>query len=372
MNPRLAYLGIGLRPEIWRHCRRLSDDEAVSLYKKPLKTAAAILGVSLDMAGDIRKSLLEIDFEAENKRLKQLEIDYLTKADPEYPAPLRDIYDPPATVFYKGDPGVLAVESPFFSSTVSVEPEAENRPVIAIVGARKCTGYGRDVARDLAMNLTKAGAVVVSGMARGIDSAAHAGALEAGSTIAVLGSGLDVIYPPENRTLAGRIFAAGVLISEFPPGTPPRPLNFPARNRIISGLASAVVVVEAAKRSGALITADFALEQGKEVLVVPGSVRSPASAGCHELIKQGASLASSADDVLEAIGVGKPGKVGRVSAEYPKDRSILNLVDFSETHIDDILTEAQRPACEVLGDLSLLETQGLICRRPGGWYTRLR
>ncbi|MDP1809260.1 MAG: DNA-processing protein DprA [Actinomycetota bacterium] len=349
----MAYLGIGLRPELWRHCRHVDNEGAVSLYTRPLWGVAATLGVDRATAGTIRKTLTAVDLKAECERLRQLETTFLTPADPAYPAALRAIYDPPAAVFIKG-----ALDC--------------SGPVVAIVGARRCTAYGKAVAEEMAMDLAKAGITVVSGMARGIDSAAHIGALRAGRTIAVLGSGLDILYPPENRVLAARIIESGALISEFPPGTPPRPLNFPARNRIISGLAAAVVVVEASKRSGALITADFALEQGKEVLVVPGSVRSPVSAGCHELLKQGAGLAASAEDILEAIGLEMPAQKASIANNPAVETAILGLVDYSETHVDDILVRAGRPAHEVLGDLSLLEVNGLISRQAGGWYTRLK
>jgi len=353
MDPKEAYLGIGLRPELWRYCRHLNGSDAASLYTRPQYAVAAILGVGRAVAATVQKTLQEIDLKAESARLKRLEMAFLTPADSAYPAALLDIYDPPSTIFVKG--------------TLDLSSTA-----IAIVGARRCTGYGRTVAEDMAADLASAGVTVVSGMARGIDSAAHLGALRAGRTVAVLGSGLDIIYPPENRTLARRIMAGGALISEFPPGTPPRPLNFPARNRLISGLSSAVVVVEASKRSGALITADFALEQGKEVLVVPGSVRSPASAGCHDLLKQGAGLASSAGDVLEALGLSPVGPAVVAANEPAAESPILGLVDFSDTHVDDILARAARPPHEVLSELSLMEVRGLICRQSGGWYIRLK
>lgn len=353
MDARSAYLGIGLRPELWRYCRHLDNEEAVLLYSRLPRTIAAVLGVDGATAAMVQKTLAALDLKAEDEALRRRGIDYLTLADAGYPSVLREIYDPPAAIFTEG--------SLDCSGTV-----------IAIVGSRRCTAYGKAVAEEMARDLARAGAIVVSGMARGIDSAAHNGALQAGKTIAVLGCGSDIIYPPENGLLAERIKAGGALVSEFPPGTPPRPLNFPARNRIISGLAAAVVVVEASKRSGALITADFALEQGKEVLVVPGSVRSPVSAGCHGLLKQGAALAASWEDVFEALGFDSPATVAGAANTPVAESAILGLVDYSETHVDDILARAGRPANEVLADLSMLEAGGLISRQSGGWYTRLK
>ncbi|MBQ7516673.1 MAG: DNA-processing protein DprA [Schwartzia sp.] len=200
-----------------------------------------------------------------------------------YPATLREIFDPPPVLFYRG----------------TLQPAAER---IAIVGARKSSVYGRHVAEELAAALAKCGVTVVSGAARGIDSASHRGAMSGGRTVAVLGCGVDVAYPPENASLLDEIAAQGAVISEYPPGTRPQAAFFPSRNRIISGLSRGTVVVEAAERSGSLITAELALSEGRDVFAVPGSIYSPSSRGCHRLIQQGAKLVTAAADILEEYG----------------------------------------------------------------------
>ena len=212
----------------------------------------------------------------------------LKRRDPAYPAFLAAIYDPPPALWLRG----------------SAEPELLSRPAVAIVGARACSSYGRSVARSLGRDIAAAGVVVISGMARGIDGEAHRGVLDAGgATVAVLGCGIDRNYPAAHAELAGRIAETGLIVSEYEPGVEPAPWRFPARNRIISGLARAVVVVEARERSGALITVDFALEQGREVLAVPGEITSALSAGSNALLRLGAAPALRSDDVLEAIGI---------------------------------------------------------------------
>lgn len=210
------------------------------------------------------------------------ELFVLTMDDATYPCRLRNIYDPPILLYGKGS-------MPLF----------DDEAAIAVVGTRKCTPYGVNAAEQLGYEMAKAGAVVVSGLAKGIDAASHRGALRAGGfTAAVLGGGVDVVYPPENRRLYEDIAATGVLLSEYPPQAEPDGWHFPARNRIISGLCLATVVVEAPKKSGALITANTALEQGREVFAVPGPISAPNSVGCHQLIREGAGLASCGWDVL--------------------------------------------------------------------------
>jgi DNA processing protein len=212
----------------------------------------------------------------------------LARSDPAYPSLLAAIHDPPAPLWLRGQAGA----------------ELLSRPAVAVVGARSCSAYGSGVSRTLARELAGAGVVVVSGMARGIDGEAHRGALEAGGpTVAVLGCGIDRDYPAAHAHLAQRISESGLILSEYEPGVEPAPWRFPARNRIISGLSGAVVVVEARERSGALITVDFALEQGRDVLAVPGEITSKLSAGANALLKLGAAPALGVDDVLEAIGV---------------------------------------------------------------------
>jgi DNA processing protein len=208
----------------------------------------------------------------------------LPQYSPLFPALLAGIADPPAQLWLRGDPDVLAT------------------PCVAVVGSRAASSYGLQVAERLAADLAHAGVTVVSGLARGVDSAAHRGALTRGRTIAILGSGVDVIYPPEHAALADRIVGqGGALLSEFPPGSPPCRGHFPRRNRLISGIALAVVVVEASTRSGSLQTARFALDQGREVLAVPGSILGERFRGSHALLRDGAKLVESASDILEEL-----------------------------------------------------------------------
>jgi DNA processing protein len=212
----------------------------------------------------------------------------LRRLDPAFPRLLAAIHDPPATLYVRGSAG----------------PHLLHQPAVAVVGARACSSYGRSVARSLARDLARAGLVVVSGMARGIDGDAHRGALEGGGpTVAVLGCGIDRDYPAAHAELARRIVEAGLVVSEYEPGIEPAPWRFPARNRIIAGLCRATLVVEARERSGALITADFALEEGREVLAVPGEITSSLSAGTNALLRLGATPVTCVEDVLEAYGL---------------------------------------------------------------------
>ena len=214
----------------------------------------------------------------------------VSRGRPGYPALLRELHDPPPRLYLRGAPADLL-----------------DLPAVAIVGARSCSPYGAQVARELARELGAVGVVVVSGLARGVDGEAHRGALAAGGlTVAVLGCGIDRDYPRAHAQLAGRIAERGAVVSEYPPGVEPSPWRFPARNRIVAGLARATVVVEARERSGALITADFALELGREVFAVPGEITSALSAGTNDLIRQGATPLLAADDVLEALGLERP------------------------------------------------------------------
>jgi len=230
----------------------------------------------------------------------------LQLGDPRYPARLAAIHDPPPFLWVVG------------------KLEALTLPAVAIVGSRAGSPYALEVATRLGSDLARRGVAVVSGLARGVDSAAHRGALEgSGTTIAVLGSGVDVIYPPEHAELAKNICDCGALLSEFPPGTPPLAGHFPQRNRLISGLSLAVVVVEAAEKSGSLITAGFALEQGREVLAVPGNILGGRNRGAHALLRDGAKIVESADDILEEIrlpGFGPP-SFGESTSELRRGRS---------------------------------------------------
>jgi DNA processing protein len=243
-----------------------------------------------------------------------------------------------------------------------------SKPAIAIVGSRAATPHGLEMSRRIARDLASAGFVIVSGLARGIDSVAHAAALDAGgTTVAVLGCGVDRIYPPEHAELARSIRSAGAVVSEFPPLCPPLPRHFPLRNRIISGLSHAVVVVEASEKSGALITASAAVEQGREVFVVPGPVASGRNRGAHLLIRDGAKLAENGNDVLEEIG--RPVIAGPTSELTHSPAALPDTVDFT---VDELAERSGERPGVVLARLLELELSGQIQRIGGGRFVKTR
>lgn len=273
---------------------------------------------------------------------------------PGYPAWLSQVPDPPIVLWAKGDWSLL------------------DRPAIAIVGSRKPTAISVAIAERLAGSLARAGLVVTSGLAAGVDGAAHEGALRVGGpTVAVLGCGPDVVYPARHASLAAAVGLKGCLVSEFPPGTPPRTHHFPLRNRIISGLSRGVVVVEAAERSGSLITARLALEQGRGVLAVPGCVVSGCHKGCHALIKDGARLVETVEDVLEEMGW-RPEPSGSSRDKPLFGNDLLNSMEQGvPVTVDRLVGLGARSASEVLAGLAELEVAGCVRRLPGGWFVRL-
>ena len=270
----------------------------------------------------------------------------------ELPLTLRSIPDPPRRLYCRGDPKVL------------------DGPAVAIVGSRRCTRQGRETAFVLARDLAAQGLNIVSGLAYGIDIAAHRGVLaeddSGGTTVAVLGSGLDNIYPRAHAGLASDIAAHGAIVTEHEPGEGPRRHHFPARNRIVSGLCLGVVIVEASDKSGSLITARMALEQGRDVMAVPSLVSSPLSAGCHRLIREGAALVERAEHVLEALGLewSEPYRAG-----LPED-PVLAEVSATVTTLDAIVAATRLPTEEVLGRLAELEIDGWIAAHGGGYMRR--
>jgi DNA processing protein len=271
----------------------------------------------------------------------------IRRGRPGYPPLLEQLYDPPPQLFLRGSSADLLT-----------------RAAVAVVGARSCSPYGAQVARSLARELASAGVVVISGLARGIDGEAHRGALEGGGrTVAVLGCGIDRDYPRSHADLATRIREEGAVVSEYPPGIEPAPWRFPARNRIIAGLALATVVVEARERSGALITADFALELGREVFAVPGEITAALSAGTNDLLRQGAAPLLSADDVLEAIGVER-----RVAAPAPVSETaerLLPLVTDTSRDADELIRLSGVESGPVAAALIELELAGLVAEADG-------
>ena len=280
-------------------------------------------------------------------------------ADARYPRALRHVHDPPPLLYLRG--------------ALAGEAGALDAPSIAVVGARDATAYGLAIARDLGRALAESGLVVVSGLALGIDGAAHRGALEAGGrTVAVVGGGTDVVYPRQHASLRREIVDRGVLVAEHPAGTAPRPGQFPRRNRIVSGLSLGVVVVEATLRSGSLSTAAHALEQGREVFAVPGPVGAPRSAGPHALLRRGAKLVETVDDVLAELpaGVASPsgdGCQGAVRLPAELDR-VLTAIRAGGATADELSLQLHLKPADLLEKLLALELRGVVVRGPGGRY----
>jgi DNA processing protein len=289
------------------------------------------------------------DARAYAAKLTAAGVRFVARGDPQFPPLLRAIHDPPAGLFVRGgaELGVLM------------------RPAAAIVGARACSAYGTHVARMLARELAAAGVVVVSGMARGVDGEAHRGALEAeGVTVAVLGCGIDRDYPAAHRELARRICDHGLVISEYAPGVEPAPWRFPARNRIIAGLAQATIVVEARERSGALITADLALEEGREVLACPGEITSTLSAGSNALLRLGATPVTSVADVLESFGLARA-PAASAAEPSPAGAALLERLRDAPAGADELARATGLLAPEVAVALAELELAGLAAQTDG-------
>ncbi len=351
--------GVGSRT----YCRLLErffhPAEVFSAPRSDLE-ACGLRGESLSWLGSPDWSAVEPDL----RWLEQSRNHLITLDAPAYPSLLREIPDPPPLLFVHGDPQRLQT------------------PQLAMVGSRNPSVPGRQTAREFARFLARAGLTVTSGLAIGIDAAAHEGALEAagpGATIAVTGTGLDRVYPARHRELAHRIARDGALVSEFPPGTAPRRENFPRRNRIISGLSLGTLVVEAAQRSGSLITARQALEQGREVFAVPGSIHNPLSRGCNDLIRQGAKLVETGRDVLEELGsllaggtdyADSPSDTAPAQALDPDYRQLLDSMGFDPVAVDTLIERNGLTPDVVSSMLLLLELDGYVSSAPGGRYCR--
>ncbi|MEQ8200161.1 MAG: DNA-processing protein DprA [Syntrophomonadaceae bacterium] len=322
-----------------------------SLWHQCSLPAAVCTGIAGARQDDNPASLYE--------RLRGDGIDVCCLEDDKYPDMLRAIYDPPYLIYYKGSIDIL------------------DEFCLAVVGSRVATSYGKSQAFRFGRELAGQGIVVVSGMARGIDTEAHRGALEAGGkTAAVLGSGIDVIYPRENQKLYHRIAENGIVISEFAPGTRPEPGNFPARNRTISGLSNGVLVVEAKQRSGALITVDYALEQGREVFALPGPINSQNSAGTNNLIKQGACLVDCLEDILREYGMGEAvhpaAEQGRLPFAGDSDEAaVLEAMDHGTINFDQLIHLCGLGSGRLNTALLKLELEGIIRAMPGNYYVKV-
>ena len=305
-----------------------------------------------------QRPLAEAAADKELRLAENAGITLLCWDDPLFPPLLKEISDPPIILYVLGSPQLLSA------------------PGIAMVGARAASSYGLQVAERMAMELARHDLVITSGLALGIDTAAHRGAVAAGGkTVAVMGCGLDIIYPSQNKKLHGQIIAHGAIISESPLGTQPEAFRFPARNRIISGLSLGVVVVEAAHRSGTLITAHQALEQGRDVFAIPGRIDSPKSEGCHRLIQEGAKLVHSAADILEELALTALASPPATRVQAPplptEEGKIFSLLEVYPRNIEEIIQAAQLPAQRIAEILLHLELQGLVASLPGNQYQRL-
>jgi DNA processing protein len=315
-----------------------------------------------DLGSRAVKELLKVrqrlDLDAEMARLEKAGVRVLTWQSHDYPDRLRNIYHPPPVLYLRG----------------SLAPGDEW--AIAVVGTRRATVYGKEAARHIASELARAGVTVVSGLARGIDTAAHQAALDAGGrTIAVLGSGVDVVYPAENRRLTQRILERGAVLSEYALGRPPEAGNFPPRNRLISGLSLGVVVVEAGERSGALITADYAAKQGRDVFAVPGNMFNRGSRGCNHLIQQGAKLVLGVEDVLEELNLTMVAQQLELQAVVPENETeslVLSFLSSEPLHVDELVRHTGLPTAQVSSTLALMELKGMVRQVSGMNYVLAR
>lgn len=380
----------GLGPRSWKSI--LSAYESVFDAVSDARNWAARKVLPRNRADVFLQEPWRPEAEAEYRAARAAKVSLITWFDPRFPARLKEIPDPPILLYFRGDLSLLG------------------NPAVAVVGARECTLLGLQSAERISADLSRFGVTVVSGLAAGIDRQAHQSALaHVGSSIAVLGAGLDIHYPPENEDLRRALEAKGLVVTEFGPGTRPEARNFPFRNRIISGLSLGVLVAEAAARSGSLITARLASEQGREVFALPGPLGQPTFAGCHKLIKQGAALVESAEDIIrtlrfqfaaeltkvpaslpsepEAEAAGKPSAAARIAASpappppprEPKplpddltesERSLLGQLSADgKTHIDTLIQALMIDSAAASRRLLVLEMRGLVRQWPGMYYS---
>jgi DNA processing protein len=355
------YLVNGVGPRTWvQLMERFGGPEAVLAANS--SQLQEVPGVGPKLAAAILAARNTGPAEREMARCREFQVQLLQRGRDGYPTWLGEIPDPPPLLYAKGD----------FA--------ARDKIAIAIVGSRRCTLYGQQQAERLAGQLARAGVTIVSGLARGIDGVAHRGALTAGGrTIAVLATGVVDVYPPEHEDLAKEIAKHGVVVSESPLSQAPTPGMFPQRNRIISGLSLGVIIIEAARNSGALYTARHAMEQNREVFAVPGRIDSLASEGCHDLIRDGATLVRNVDDILQSLGpLSTPAKTSPTEVVHAprelllndQEKLILNTVTAEPQHIDEIVRAVNQEPSRVLQTLTILEMKRLVKRLPGGHLCR--
>ncbi len=350
------YLAPGLGEVLWNRLLAVFETPS-NVLEASSKELQQVPGIGAKLASGINVDSLHRAADAELQMASQKDTEILSLDDPRYPALLREIHDPPRILYVRGDISVIS------------------SPCVAMVGSRAATVYGKKVARDFGRQLASYGIVVVSGVAMGIDGASHWGALEAGKTVGVLGCGVDVVYPKPHRDLYGAIVENGVLVSEYPFGVRPDAFRFPARNRIISGLSLGVIVVEAANKSGSLITAEMALDQGRDVFAIPGRVDSPKSHGAHRLLQEGAMLAQSVDDIILQLGftsgdVESDQKNEKISTTdlTADEKTLYGMLDVYPQTIDDLIVSSGLRPDKMAELLLLLELKGVVEMLPGNQY----
>ncbi|MDF2545828.1 MAG: dprA [Anaerosolibacter sp.] len=339
--------GVGLKTvEALMH--RFGDAQKV--FTASASELLGVKGINENTTHNIIQNRKKESVESLRIIIEKLGIDILSRNDMEYPSNLKNIYDPPYLLYKIGN----------------ICSKDEN--AVAIVGARKATPYGKWAAYKLAGDLAKRGITIVSGMAYGIDTAAHRGALDSGGrTIAVLGSGVDVCYPKSNYSLMKEIEKNGAVVSEYAIGTPPAPNHFPPRNRIISGLAKGVVVIEANAKSGSLITVEFALEQGREVLAVPGNINSGLSMGTNQLIKDGAKIVTCVEDIIEELGIRESKTIERQVTELSaSENEIYNIIrEYQPIHMEILSLKTKQSIDNINSIVTILQLKGLVDLLPG-------
>lgn len=369
MDPRHAYIALNLIEHLGPvRLRQLLTrfGGPVEILEAPAEALEQVHGIGPDVAAAIAGWRSTVDLDRELRRIDQFGCRVLCMDDEEYPPMLREIYDPPIVLYVRG------------------ELRPADRQGVAVVGSRQTTSYGNEVARRFAYQLAYTGVTVVSGGARGIDTSAHQGALAAGGrTVVVLGTGINLVFPPENRELYERVAASGAVITQFPFDRPADKQSFPIRNRIVAGMTLGTIVVEANLTSGAMITANFAVEYGRQVFAVPGRIDSPRSKGCHELIKKGAKLCEGLEDVLPEFeylfppgnrgvagaGVGREAGGGGL-AMSDAERSVWEALEGGEVDPDGLVRATGLPAPEVTVALFGLELKRCVRQLPGRRYVR--
>jgi len=356
-------LGLTLIPGLGNiRIRRMVDyfGDFKSAWLAEYDSLLLVPGIGEEIAKQIVRERKKIYLEREWEKLLKHNTRIVSIYSDQYPENLKHIYNPPVILYYKGS------------------LSNQDNYSLAVVGSRKASYSGMKAAEQITKGLVEYGFSIISGLARGIDTVAHKAALDnGGRTVAVLGSGLNIIYPRENKKIASRIEETGLILSEYPLDTPPNAENFPRRNRIISGLSMGVLVVEAAEKSGALITADFALEQGRDVFALPGNINNPLSKGTNNLLKQGAKLVTEVNDILEEYGqVVNNNHVSRNRQDKSNleleesEKILLSCIDYEPISLEEIIQQSDLELDKVISGLLYLELKGFVCQLPGKYFIK--